>query len=232
MTVYWLQQTDADVPLDDDWLAPAELARASQFRSPKRRADFRLGRWTAKRAIAEYLGRRFEDIEIQVKPSGAPDTPGASISISHRAGSALCAVGPVGAAIGCDLEFIEPRSAPFINDYLTFEERRLVRLSNNRDLYANLIWSAKESALKATGEGLTADPRDVEIRLLDRAAPGWRRLTAGPFRGWWAQAGRFVRTIVSDQVESAVDSPPIELGQTLAILRSCPAVRSSCGSGH
>ena len=52
MHVYWLEQTEANVPEDNTWLSPREVAFADRLRFAKRRADWRLGRWTAKRAGA------------------------------------------------------------------------------------------------------------------------------------------------------------------------------------
>lgn len=49
-----------------------------------------------------------------------------TVSLSHRAGLALCTVAPAGVALGCDLEPVEPRSDAFVADYLTPAERALV----------------------------------------------------------------------------------------------------------
>ena len=64
MRVFWLEQTEADVPPSNDWLGPAELDRCNAFRFAKRRNDWRLGRWTAKCALAAYL-----DDWLKSKPS-------------------------------------------------------------------------------------------------------------------------------------------------------------------
>src|SRR5581483_5843831 len=108
------------------------------LRFPKRRAAWRLGRWTAKNAAAAYL--KFSDekhalaaIEIRAAESGAPevfvrdDPAQVGISISHRSGRAACAVGRISeGTIGCDLEVSETHSPAFINDYFTIEEQRVV----------------------------------------------------------------------------------------------------------
>ncbi len=77
MDVYWLEQTAADLPAEDDWLSAIEVLRLDGMRFPKRHADWRLGRWTAKRALAAYLNlpshrQDLTDIEIRPAPSGAP----------------------------------------------------------------------------------------------------------------------------------------------------------------
>ncbi len=55
MNVYWLEQAEADVPSGNDWLHAGELDRLNHMRFAKRRADWRLGRWTAKHAVAFCL---------------------------------------------------------------------------------------------------------------------------------------------------------------------------------
>ena len=103
MDVYWLEQTATDVPVENDWLNASETVRLNGLRFPKRRADWRLGRWTAKRAVAVCLNLPLDrhtlaGIEIRPAPSGAPEvflanTPAhATISLSHREGTAVCAV--------------------------------------------------------------------------------------------------------------------------------------------
>jgi len=176
MNVYWLEQTEADVPQDHDWLSANEAARLNGMRFAKRRADWRLGRWTAKRALAAYLNlpshpQALTDIELRPASSGAPEVffankPAAvAVSLSHRAGSALCAVAPSGAALGCDLEIIEPRSDGFVADYFTPEEQALVAEAPapDRPRLSALLWSAKESALKALRAGLRLDTRCVTV---------------------------------------------------------------------
>ncbi|MGZ6641917.1 MAG: hypothetical protein ACXVFT_08780 [Solirubrobacteraceae bacterium] len=76
------------------------------LRLAKRRDDWRLGRWTAKAAVAAWLGVGAERIEVLAAADGAPDAwlDGApvpvSLSLSHRAGRALAAVTDIPAAIG------------------------------------------------------------------------------------------------------------------------------------
>src|SRR5271166_1659982 len=100
MNVHWLEQTEADVPADNDWLSAPEAVRLNAMRIAKRRADWRLGRWTAKRALSVILDLPayplFRKIEIRAAASGAPEAffdnrPAAlTISLSHRAGIAAC----------------------------------------------------------------------------------------------------------------------------------------------
>src|ERR1022692_2932165 len=150
MHVYWLEQTEADVPpvhvpQGNDWLSAEETVHFNTLRFAKRSADWRLGRWTAKRAIAFFLNlpvhpQALANIEIWPAPSGAPEAfvenapAPVAISISHRDGTALCAIA----------------SSPA-------ERARILAL----------LWSAKESALKALREGLRLDTRSVIVHLSD-----------------------------------------------------------------
>ncbi len=239
MNVYWLEQTQANVPADDDWLSPAEVDRVSRFRLPKRRADWRLGRWTAKQALAARLGvpahsRVLAEIEIRPAPSGAPEAfvanrrADVTISLSHRSGVGLCAVAPSGVALGCDLELIEPHSDAFIADYFTVEEQEVIAAASAADRLQllGLFWSAKESALKALHEGLRLDTRCVTVeRTRSVDLYGWSPLRvhhAGDevFDGWWRCAGHTVRTLVGN--------PPPDAPIAIAVRASSPGGVLQC----
>jgi 4'-phosphopantetheinyl transferase len=241
---YWLQQNERDTPADNDWLRPAELAQLDRLRFLKRRADWRLGRWTAKCALAMYLNaplnaQTLATIEISPAPDGAPEVsianqPNAlTLSLSHRGGVALCAVSTSGSKLGCDLELIEPRSEAFVADYFTVEEQTLVTQASRDDRFrvVALLWSAKESALKALRMGLRVDTRSVVVSLsaiprngedrheLEAAFPSaWSPLSVRysdgqHFYGWYQSATNYVRTLVSDPPFD----PPILLNATTAV---------------
>jgi 4'-phosphopantetheinyl transferase len=213
MDIYWFEQSAEDVPPHDDWLSASEQVRLRSFQIPKRRDDWRLGRWTAKCAVAARLGSgapRLAEVEIRAVASGAPEVwfGGRSdlytISLSHRERHALCAVAPPGVVLGCDLEFIEPHSAGFVSDYFTANEQLLVGRAVEQCKVLAIVWSAKESALKALRTGLRIDTRSVEVEELELAESSvWNRLRVREpqgtvFHGWWRAAGQFVRTLVAD----------------------------------
>jgi 4'-phosphopantetheinyl transferase len=218
MDVYWLEQSFACVPAADDWLSSGEADRLRGMRFPKRRADWRLGRWTAKHAVSIYLKLPADTlslarIEIRPEPGGAPevilgDEPApVRISISHRDGRAACAIAGPGTALGCDLEIVEPRSPAFAADYFTDVEREFMAQAPPADrmrLLA-LLWSGKESVLKALRVGLRIDTRSVTVdpigALLQTGGESWRPLQAHcegqDFHGWWKQTDGLLRTMVS-----------------------------------
>ena len=198
----WLTRSSADVPPHDGWLTPPEREVLVALRIPKRRADWRLGRWTAKTLVSGMTGARREQVAILAAADGAPEAfvdgspAGVSISLSHRAGRAVAVAGS--GAVGCDLELVEPRSRAFAEDWLTDREREW---AGGDALRTNLVWAAKEASLKLRREGLRIDPRSAEAR--PGGGPGdWRPLVvvAGPLEtlGWWRAGGGWVMTVVSE----------------------------------
>ena len=237
--VYWLEQSEADVAANDEWLSDNDRASLDKMRFPKRRADWRLGRWTAKRAVAALLNLpddplAFSNIEIRPALTGAPEVflangpADLTISLSHRSGVAICAVAGPGVALGCDVEIVEPHSESFLADYFTVEEQNSVAEGSPADRWCTLamLWSAKESALKALHEGFRLDTRAVIViptepprsQEKDRAdckeaaslatpppyhVPCWRPLrvrhvNGQVFDGWWRHTGHFVNTLVAE----------------------------------
>lgn len=149
-------------------------------------------------------------IEVANRPSGAPYVllDGAEvdfdISVSDRAGWAVCLVGANLSRVGIDLEIVEDRTSGFVADFLTPPEQEWVRTHPDFHAAANLLWSAKESALKVLRTGLRRDTRSVEVAVLDPDDSGWgplevRSVEGQLFPGWWRQDGVFLLTMTSDQ---------------------------------
>jgi len=117
MNTRWLLQSFDDCPeiLRSDaipaWLGPAEQRRLAGFKVEKRRRDWLLGRWTAKKLVQRYLeetrGERsaLAELYIGTDPDGAPyaarcegeggwgdlfERLPVSLSISHSHGVAFC----------------------------------------------------------------------------------------------------------------------------------------------
>jgi len=138
------------VPADPAWLTAGEAERAAGLRYTKRRTEYLLRRLAAKHAVAAAVGlsarpggrpdaATLAQIEIRNHPTGAPyvlldGSPcGLEVSISDRAGWAVCLVSLDAAAVGCDLELVEPRSPGFLRDFLTDIEQGYVAAQPDRD---------------------------------------------------------------------------------------------------
>lgn len=236
--MWWMAGGEHEVPASFDWLSPRELEHLESIRFTKRRTEYVTRRWTAKQAIAASLDldtdlTALARIEVRHHAGGAPyvavDGAGAAvdISLSDRAGWAVCLVGPTRDAaagtLGIDLEIVEPRSDTFVADYFTATEREYVAALGSideRHVAANLIWSAKEAALKVQQVGLRADTRTVEVVLDHRPrSDGWAAMTVsgsnGDMPGWWRRDGVFLLTIA---FATATDPPQLMSGSSDLLL--------------
>ncbi|MBN1936520.1 MAG: 4'-phosphopantetheinyl transferase superfamily protein [Anaerolineae bacterium] len=256
--IYWLSCAMDEVPLDGEGISPSlsfpseqERAVCQGFRFAKRRDEWLLGRWTAKqllrRSLAEYKNVPLAEIAVANDPDGAPyyrvdgQRLPLCLSISHRAGRALCALSGTH-AVGADLERIEPREPAFVEDFFTVSENAQVRAASDvtRNLLVTLIWSAKESALKVLRQGLRIDTRKIEITFdesLDEIQMSsvkrqtsteyairntqhypWHplhvefRLPNAPrFAAWWQIDGPNVLTLVAAIPAGSTDLPDIRV---------------------
>ena len=150
-------------------------------------------------------------IEVLAADDGAPAAFGDgqplpfNLSLSHTADRALCVLADSEIALGCDLERIEPRSPTFVDTFFTEAEAAAVAAVDQtlQDLLVNLIWSAKESALKALRCGLRDDTRSVEVVVSFQPGSGWgslevtSKLRDEPFYGHWRRMGDLLVTVVS-----------------------------------
>jgi 4'-phosphopantetheinyl transferase len=213
----WLAGGEHEIPVSREWLTAAEAARAAAMPFTKRRQEFLLRRWVCKKAVAGVTGLPVEPpdvarIDVTTLPTGAPsvlvdgDEVGLDVSLSDRAGWAVCVLGRGLGRLGCDLEVVEPRSPGFVTDFLTAREQKYVAAQPpvDRNRAANLIWSAKESALKVLQTGLRRDTRSVEVVVEDHPREdGWFRLEVCTvegevFPGWWRRAGSFLLTVAAE----------------------------------
>lgn len=228
--MHWVAHGESELPSTDDWLSEREAAQVATIRFTKRRSEYLTRRWTAKRAVASVLGLQHTPIslatvEIRNRDTGAPyvevdrEPAAVDVSLSDRAGWAVCLVGPPGSAtagsLGIDLEVVEPRTDRFVTDFFTVSEAEYVLglpAGEPRNEAANLIWSAKEAALKLRQVGLRADTRTVEVTLDHTVGPeGWSSLVVtgsngSRMPGWWRRDGVFLSTIAF-----ADDRPPPQL---------------------
>ena len=168
----------SDLHIDDTtllWLSDYFLSEEEKLQMPKRsgvekrRRDWLAGRISAKDAVRTLLNREYgialcpADISILSAASGAPVVRLASdvlqappcVSISHCDGVAV-AIASTNKDVLPGLQRIEPREPGFDEIAFTSSERVLLHALSADERTANqsLLWSIKEAAAKATGEGL------------------------------------------------------------------------------
>ena len=199
----------------NSFLGEQELEYLSSLRIEKRRSEWLAGRMAIKRLLqaghAELANRKLCEIQILKVENGAPCLLidhdfrlNASISLSHSNKYVFCAYADEKDLLGVDLELIANRSVDFIQDFFTVDEIQQLNLYPQVDqpLLANLIWSAKESILKALSLGLTVDTRRINIQPGSSIAssPGWNplgfttELTKKDLRLYWRRENEFVLT--------------------------------------
>jgi len=220
--IYWMLVDSHQVPPEAwQFLSISELSQYRAFRFPKRGREWLLGRWNAKalaHSLPAYRHYPLNQIEIATRPEGAPYlrlpdrvVPAGCLTISHSGNLAACAlITSPGLQIGVDLEKIEARPGSFVQDYFTGSEQQLVEQYpvDTRALLTTLVWSVKESMLKALGVGLHWDTRRVEVESLEGILSGgihsnrWRKISIreqpDSGRVWmarWRRQDAFVLTL-------------------------------------
>jgi 4'-phosphopantetheinyl transferase len=219
-----LLELPGDLDVGGNFLSPVEQEKLASLRFAKRRTEWLLGRWTAKRLLRDSLSAfssyMLPELTIANDAAGAPYVilPGGRrfagcLSISHCNHLSFCAVtADPSLHIGADLEHIEARGVEFAQDYFTSHELNFVLdlPASLRDTAVTLLWSAKESALKALGLGLRLDTRQVEITVpgglvgKDLSTPTWQTFNVaihhagqGTWSGWWQIQGTYILTLAS-----------------------------------
>jgi 4'-phosphopantetheinyl transferase len=211
------------------FLSAPERQALAELSFLKRRREWLLGRWTAKcllqRCQPAYRACALHAISVGNDDDGAPylSVEGTgrlamSLSISHRDDRAFCALSPtLPPSVGVDLERIEPRDPAFVRDFFTAgEDARIWACPPvRRDTLVTVVWSAKESVLKALRHGLRVDTRSVEILHVTglenvRAAAqpplkeAWYNVQircalpgTAPIHAWWRPWGGYVLTMAT-----------------------------------
>lgn len=177
-------------------LSPEERRRLDGMQHPKVADRFVLGRLLLRSVLGRYLGAEAAGLEFRYNANGKPglaEPVGDRIgfNLSHSASEFVLAVCRE-AAIGVDLEALDraPAAQRIARRFFAADEvRQLAQPGCDADARALLLWSLKESIVKAKGEtvwdGLAAIPLAIEGRRIipppaDRAAPAGWRLAAGP----------------------------------------------------
>lgn len=193
---HWLLVRDA---YDPSFFDADELAAAKAFRLPKRREEWLLSRFAAKR-LALQLGVASDPREIRVERPVlfVRERPTSwFVSLSHSAPYAAAALAQ--SPVGIDIQAIRELSESAAHLFLSDEEAAAMR----RCAIAHRVlhfWCAKEAAWKQRG-GAVPTMKQVPLRLLEERLDGLR----------------------FDAVETSYAAPDL----IFAITRSPPATRHS-----
>lgn len=157
-------------PLSSEWLTGDERERASAFIDPLHRSRFIASRHFLRSWISRHAGIPPEAIRFRRSSNGKPRIEGSSLAFNLSRSGPFMAVGVAsGHSIGVDIE-TNPDSqtcheiAPRI--FTSREFHHWIGLHpEDRPACFLKIWTIKEAVLKAAGEGLLREMREIELDL-------------------------------------------------------------------
>jgi 4'-phosphopantetheinyl transferase len=153
-------------------LSADELARAERFHFQRDRDRFVATRGAVRNILGRYLRHEPSQLRFQYGPHGKPalaladGEPPIRFNVSHSDDVALCAVA-CGQEIGVDVEHVRsdfPGLQVARHSFSPREIAVLQGLPTERQAAAFFtLWILKEAYLKATGQGLGLDLRQVDV---------------------------------------------------------------------
>ncbi len=212
VTLWWvsLAVIDDDYAQLSSWLSPQEHARAARFGRDTLRRRYIVGRASLRWALGQTLATRAAEVPIVRGARGRPQLEGErdiDFNISHTEGVAL--IGIVrGVRIGVDVEHADRDvdADGLARKFLRpSEQASLAPLdaSARRQRFLR-YWTCKEAMSKATGDGLSAPFRHLEVKLgttIELAAgpapyepPRWRLRAADVPEGFIGTVALWART--------------------------------------
>jgi len=151
-------------------LSGQELERAERFVAPEHGLRFRARRAFLRRVLGAYTGRDPETLTFDLGAHGKPRLveDELAFNLSRTEDLILIAV-TRGREVGVDVEADRPitdvtRLARRILNPREDEAFRALDESERRTAFFRL-WARKEAVLKVTGEGLSRDPRSLDLGL-------------------------------------------------------------------
>lgn len=153
-----------------------ELLGWNSLHYDRKQKEFLLGRYAAKRAGANLLGRdRLADIVIRngvfSQPLiGSPAGNNVQVSLSHSGDWGAAIVFPEAHPMSIDIEEISGRSGEVLKDKLTAIEQQLLdeHFMGNKSTGYTWIWTVKEALSKVLKTGLTTPLHVLEISSVTR----------------------------------------------------------------
>jgi 4'-phosphopantetheinyl transferase len=169
----------------DGWLGPTEARHVAALKFPKRRDEYRLGRYVAKSAVAAWLGAPALSA-IDIVPGAfqqpivhAGVTEPVGVTLAHSGDLAVAIAHELGHPLGVDLELIDPARLDVVRSQVSAAE--LAKIDGQplpEPARAFLLWTAKEALSKALRCGLTCP---FEILAINSATVDAEGVCSGMF---------------------------------------------------
>jgi 4'-phosphopantetheinyl transferase len=183
VALWWgtLAASDEEVVRVSGWLASAEHARAARFGREALSRRYILGRALLRWVLGNALGLPPPAVSIVRGVRGRPQLAngaGIDFNISHTGDVALIGIAHT-RRIGVDVERVDRdvRADGLARKFLTSAEQATLAPLPENERRARFLryWTCKEAMSKATGDGLSAPMRRLEVQLTDGI-----ELTRGP----------------------------------------------------
>jgi 4'-phosphopantetheinyl transferase len=185
IALWWarLEATDSELARLSAWLSPAEHARAARFGRDFLRQRYIIGRALLRSLLGNALGLAPNAVPIVRGAHGRPQLDGIKgidFNVSHTQDMSLVGIAR-GARIGVDIERAdrEVNADGLSRKFLAVQERATLDPHDAGQRRSRFLryWTCKEAMSKATGDGISAPFRTMElelggnIRLVQGAAP-------------------------------------------------------------
>lgn len=175
VALWWatLGTSDEDLARVSDWLAPAEHARAARFGREFLSRRYIVGRALLRWVLGHAIGVPPAAVPIMRGARGRPKLEGDSgidFNVSHTEGVALIGIARQG-RIGVDVEHAgrSVRADGLARKFLTPAEQATLAPLPEAERRTRFLryWTCKEAMSKATGDGLSAPFRELDVKLAD-----------------------------------------------------------------
>jgi 4'-phosphopantetheinyl transferase len=176
VALWWasLAASDDELARLSAWLAPAEHARAARFGRESLARRYIIGRALLRWVLGRTLGVPPAAVPIVRGDRGRPRLDGGiafDFNISHTEGVALMGIARNG-RIGVDVEHGARivRADGLAHKFLTPAEQATLAPLDESERRGRFLryWTCKEAMSKATGDGLSAPFRELDVALGDR----------------------------------------------------------------
>ena len=194
-----------DIEQCQERMTSEELERAGRFRFEQHRNRFIRGRAFLREILAEFCNCSPRKLQLSVREDGKPEVKESPVAfnLSHSGDVAVIGIARM-REIGVDVECFDRKveCVSLARRYFADSEVEALEELNDlaqRELFFRL-WTSKEAAMKATGEGLRIDPRRVEVLLDSEVRP---QRYDGQFAPWYLAN----EDVKSDGVTVSVAAP-------------------------
>lgn len=167
--IYFMPICDAD-QMEEQYrawiprLPPARQEKIIRYRFVKDRWLCAAAYMLLLYALEEEFGITVSQTTLAISNTGKPylsSHPHIHFSLSHCEAGVACGVSNT--PIGVDIETIRKFDTNVINRVFSIAEKEILERAENPSLACTIMWTLKESWLKATGEGLSYPLRQLLI---------------------------------------------------------------------